>query len=97
MKDRRYLNYLNIYRGVCVFFIVIIHTFGAALTIVPQNSHSFYFYLFINRFSRFAVLAFIFLSAFVLFYNYYGRKMEISDWVLFYKKRLKYIIIPYIV
>lgn len=53
---------------------------------------------FFNIFFKYGTPTFILLSSFVLFYNYGGRdKLEPAVLGKFYRNRLLYVIIPYIV
>lgn len=54
-------------------------------------------YNFINIFFKFGTTTFIFLSSFVLFYNYYPQKLTLQRIVRFYRNRLLYILLPYVV
>jgi peptidoglycan/LPS O-acetylase OafA/YrhL len=58
-----------------------------------------YFYLlnFLNIFFKYGTPSFIMLSSFVLFYNYYERPLTRELITGFYKKRLLYILVPYVV
>ena len=53
-------------------------------------------YNFLNIFSKVGTTTFIFLSSFVLFYNYYHRPFKGRDLARFFKNRLMYILVPYL-
>lgn len=65
------------------------------MTKLPSGSWQQLFYMIINQASNFAVPSFIFVSGFVLCYNYKD-KVGLSWVSTFYKKRFLFILIPYI-
>lgn len=87
---------IGIVRAVAIIAVVLIHVTATPSYVVPWGSLSAPFYLLANGLSMFAVPLFLLLSGLVLFYRYH------DDWSLgqafaFYKKRLKYIVIPYLI
>lgn len=73
-----------------------IHSTSTPVTTIPEESKFFVLYVFLNVFSKFAVPVFIFLSGFVLFYNYINKDLTKKMVIGFYKKRIIQIVIPYI-
>ena len=93
---RMKIEYLSIFRALAILAVLFIHATSYSMNDAKESS-IYYGYVFINTMSKFAVPAFIFLSAFVLFYNYAGRSFTRSTLFSFYRKRLKYIILPYLI
>lgn len=88
--------FLDIFRCACIMAVILIHmTSDPVVKLSPYPVVHFY-YLAVNLASSFAVPAFLFLSAFVLFYNYQDR----WNWETgksFFTKRLLYTIVPYLI
>lgn len=82
-------------RGLAILGVLTVHATSSAVVAV-QNSWVRDAYVALNAFSLFCVPAFIFLTGFVLFYNYAGRPMSWSGLGAFYVKRLKQLVVPYI-
>ncbi|MHA6480470.1 acyltransferase [Paenibacillus sp. strain BS8-2] len=87
---------IGIVRAIAIIAVVLIHVTASPSYSIPWGSLSAPFYLLANQLSMFAVPLFLLLSGLVLFYRYH------DDWSMrqalaFYKKRLKYIVLPYLV
>lgn len=82
-------------RGIAILGVLMVHATSSAVVTV-QNSWVRDAYTMLNAFSLFCVPAFIFLSGFVLFYNYFDRPLTVSGLRTFYGKRLKGLILPYV-
>ncbi|ANS76726.1 hypothetical protein AWM70_20845 [Paenibacillus yonginensis] len=99
-KTKPRIESLDVYRAIAILAVVIIHLTSNPVVRMQQlpGSGLTIFYEFWNRFSQFAVPAFIFLSGLVLFYNYADPERQKRGWAAgFYKKRLLYIFVPYAV
>ncbi|ASA25105.1 acyltransferase [Paenibacillus donghaensis] len=96
MIQKEKIPQLDIYRALAIFAVLAIHATSRTLTEM-SGTPLFYPFLWINKFSQFAVPSFIFLSGFVLFYNYIDRPLGGKMLGKFYTRRLIYIIVPYIV
>ncbi|WP_199613601.1 acyltransferase [Paenibacillus alkalitolerans] len=91
-------EYLDIYRALGIFAVIIIHVTSFPMDQLEDETFQHFFYMFFNYASHFAVPSFLFLSGIVLFYNYVKRDREGENWVLhFYKKRLLNILVPYLI
>jgi len=92
---REKLDYLDILRGFAILAVLAIHTTSqpVASAHLRETSSLYPLYHIVNAGAHFAVPSFLFLSALVLFYNYYGRSG--TDWVAFYRRRLLTIVVPY--
>lgn len=92
---KRYIPELNLFRAFAIIAVVMIHATSSSLIHLQKDSIFYWPYMFINKFSTFAVPSFIFISGFVLFYTYADRDITRQVVTGFYKKRLKYILVPY--
>ncbi|SOB90766.1 peptidoglycan/LPS O-acetylase OafA/YrhL [Ureibacillus xyleni] len=84
-------------RVVAMLLVVLIHTTGIGIRELTPDNPFYFLYLFLNRFTRFEGAVFVFLSGFVLFYNYESRPYTVKTWTTFYKKRFMYILGPFLV
>lgn len=89
------LPQLDIYRALAIMGVLHVHSTSFAAGEQALNSPYYYWLNWINIFFKFGTPSFIFLSSFVLFYNYYGRPVTRSLIGNFYRRRLKYILLPY--
>lgn len=92
-KER--LPQLDIYRALAILGVLHVHATSFA-TVDAIDSRFYYIINFLNIFFKYGTPSFIFLSSFVLFYNYYDRPLTKSLITNFYKKRLLYILLPYL-
>lgn len=79
-------------RALACLFVVLIHTTADYIFLDTAGHLTKTAFLFVNRAVTFAVPAFIFISGFVLARRYLQRDFS---YLLFLKKRLKHIIVPY--
>ncbi|MGO4539463.1 acyltransferase [Paenibacillus sp. 2TAB19] len=91
-----YLPELDIVRAIGIMAVVMIHSTSSAVSSYDHSSSFYPVYVFLNLFSKFAVPVFIFLSGFVLFYNYYGKPWTLRTTGQFYKKRITKLAIPFV-
>ncbi|MCM3629108.1 acyltransferase [Paenibacillus glycanilyticus] len=96
MEKRENIPELLLVRAMAIIGVLSVHSTSFA-TVDMVNSNYFFLYNFFNIFMKIGTTTFIFLSSFVLFYNYYSRPLDKKLLGSFYKKRLMYIIIPYLV
>ncbi|MEK4325240.1 acyltransferase [Paenibacillus sp. FSL R7-0297] len=89
------LPQLDIYRALAILGVMHVHSSSFAAGEMALQSPYYYWLNWINIFFKFGTPSFIFLSSFVLFYNYYGRPVTRSLIGSFYRRRLKYILLPY--
>ncbi|GEM_PF-135993 len=95
VKKKEHIPQLQLVRAIAIIGVLSVHA-SAAATVTMKDSAYFFLYNFANTFMRFGTPTFILLSSFVLFYSYYNRPLDGKLIKGFYKKRLLYIIIPYI-
>ncbi|MFF2484726.1 acyltransferase [Paenibacillus sp. NPDC058071] len=86
---------LQLVRAMAILGVLSVHSTSYAVNAMKESSY-FVLYNFFNIFMKFGTTTFIFLSSFVLFYNYYSRPLDKKLIGGFYKKRLLYIIVPYL-
>ncbi|WP_434642498.1 acyltransferase [Thermoanaerobacterium thermosaccharolyticum] len=87
------IDEIDVLKGISIIAVLIIHTTGIAVSDLDKSSLSYIVFAVLNRFLQFAVPAFIFASSMLLMYNY----SDGDNWKLFYKKRFKNVLLPYIV
>lgn len=95
VKQER-LPQLDIFRALAILGVLHVHASSFAAGEQALQSPYYYWLNWINIFFKFGTPSFIFLSSFVLFYNYYGRPVNRSLIINFYRRRLKYILLPYL-
>ncbi|NMO97206.1 acyltransferase [Paenibacillus lemnae] len=95
IKKRERLPQLDIYRALAILGVLHVHATSFA-TVDAVDSRFYFIINFINIFFKYGTPSFIFLSSFVLFYNYYDRPLNRSLITNFYKRRLLYILLPYV-
>ncbi len=94
-QKRQYDNRIDLLKGIAIFGVACIH-FGGSFVgdSVVLWTAPFYVGLFLNQFFSFSVALFIFLSGWLLEYQYTSRPFHVST---FYRRRLIRILIPYTV
>ncbi|WP_151737743.1 acyltransferase ['Paenibacillus yunnanensis' Narsing Rao et al. 2020] len=94
-KQQR-LPQLDIFRALAIIGVLHVHASSFAAGELALSSPYYYWLNWMNIFFKFGTPSFIFLSSFVLFYNYYGRPVTRGLIGSFYRRRLKYILLPYL-
>ena len=82
------LPQLDIVRALAILGVLHVHSSSFAAGEQALQSPYYYWLNWINIFFKFGTPSFIFLSSFVLFYNYYGRPVTRSLITTFYRRRL---------
>ncbi|WP_239004719.1 acyltransferase [Paenibacillus tepidiphilus] len=95
-KQQQRLPQLDIFRALAIIGVLHVHASSFAAGELALSSPYYYWLNGMNIFFKFGTPSFIFLSSFVLFYNYYGRPVTRSLIGSFYRRRLKYILLPYL-
>lgn len=83
-------------RGVAILCVLLIHGTSAAVADIPVHTAAYVIYDLINRLSCYAVPAFVLYSGLVIFY----RHSDTWSWrqtVPFYKRRLMFVLVPYVI
>ncbi|MEI7025939.1 acyltransferase [Paenibacillus sp. y28] len=96
MKSKPKLIELDIVRAFAILAVLFIHGTSEGIVDMPQGTPAQLIYLSVNKVSNFAVPVFLLLSGMVLFYAYQGG----WSWrraAGFYRKRLQYIVVPYLI
>jgi peptidoglycan/LPS O-acetylase OafA/YrhL len=96
MERKAKLTEIDIVRGVAILGVLMVHATSFA-TIQMLQSSLYGVYNFFNIFFKIGTTSFIFLSSFVLFYNYYPMPLTLTRFKKFYRNRLLYILVPYII
>ncbi|MFW5435945.1 acyltransferase [Paenibacillus apiarius] len=91
---REKLSEVQLVRAMAILGVLSVHSTSFA-TLAMKESNFYFLYNFFNIFTKIGTPTFLFLSSFVLFYNYASRPLDKRLIANFYKKRLKYIIVPY--
>src|SRR5258708_1395481 len=86
----------ELFRSFAIVAVVMIHSTSQGVGLLNSESKIHIILNFLNKISLYAVPCFIFMSGVVLFYNYYA-KWQFKDIMPFYAKRLKFIVVPYVV
>ncbi len=95
MKPR--INQLYTVRSIAILAVLLIHATAKPLSELDRSTASYFGYQLFNTLSSFAVPVFIFLSGFVLIYNYMDKPISFNAVWQFYRKRMLYIVVPYLV
>lgn len=96
LAKRENIPELSVLRAIAIIGVLTVHSTSVPSSTGMIESNWFFLYNFANIFLKFGTTTFIFLSSFVLFYNYYNRPFTKELVFKFYQRRLLYIIIPYI-
>ncbi|AYC28919.1 acyltransferase [Paenisporosarcina cavernae] len=80
-----------------MMMVVLIHTTAQYRHLFDVNTFQSRFYHFINNITRVESGIFIMLVGIVFFYNYQDRKFDMPPLLTYWKKRVVYILIPFVV
>lgn len=94
---RKQLNEIQYARAFAMFAVLFVHCTSNGIVVLNPQSSFYPFYTALNTIGKLGVPVFFCLSGLVLFYAYEKREFTSELVIDFYKKRLKYIVIPYIV
>ncbi|WP_106769157.1 acyltransferase [Paenibacillus faecalis] len=89
------LSEISLVRAMAIIGVLSVHATSFA-TVNMKESNFYFLYSFFNIFMKIGTPVFLFLSSFVLFYSYFSRPLDKKLVSNFYKKRLQYIIVPYV-
>ncbi|MEK5231868.1 acyltransferase [Lysinibacillus sp. FSL K6-0232] len=93
---RAHIYELDVTRALAILAVLLIHATSTPVTVLTSDSKLYPLYVVLNIFPKFAVPVFIFLSGFVLFYNYIQKDLTKELIARFYQKRVTQIVIPYL-
>lgn len=96
-KRKETLNEIHLVRALAILAVLIVHATSQTVADLEKSTTLYPFYNFMNIFFKYGTPTFIFLSAFVLFYNYVDRKQKQGLIHRFYRRRLKFVVLPYLV
>ncbi|MGI8314206.1 acyltransferase [Halobacillus mangrovi] len=80
-----------------MLMVVLVHVTAVFQSTLTQGTDAYATYHFINRIIRVEAGIFIMITAMVFFYKYMNQKMDLNELKLYYKKRVMYILVPYLV
>ncbi|WNQ11528.1 acyltransferase [Paenibacillus aurantius] len=95
MRKER-ITELETVRALAILAVLVIHVTASGTVELPSGGVSRGIYLVLNKLSNFSVPAFVLMSGLVLFYRY-GDDWGKGQAAAFYRKRLQYIVLPYLV
>lgn len=85
---------IDFMRAICCILVIIIHVTAAFWYTFKTSTIPYKVVINLNSLSKFAVPSFVFISGFVLYYVYQNKKIET---LIFYKKRLSKVFVPYFI
>lgn len=88
------LKEISLMNVLMCFSVVTIHLTSNPVTLLRHDSFWYLIMFIINKFFTFAVPAFVFLSGFKLYNKYKDNKIDLKQ---FYTRRLKKVVIPYLI
>jgi peptidoglycan/LPS O-acetylase OafA/YrhL len=94
--ERKPLIEVHIVRALAILGVLTVHASALTTVVLSVSSGLYPIYNFLNIAFKFGTPTFIFLSSFVLFYNYANQPVSRTMLHRFYSRRLLFIIIPYI-
>lgn len=95
--NRKHLDEIQFARAIAIFAVLAVHASSTGVGFTEHTSAAFSIYTFFNYAGKLGTPTFIFLSSFILFYTYYHRDLTMKLFKNFYKKRMLYILVPYLV
>lgn len=95
--NRKHLDEIQFARAIAIFAVLAVHASSTGVGGTEHSSVAFSIYTFFNYAGKLGTPTFIFLSSFILFYTYYHRTLTMELFKKFYKKRMLYILVPYLV
>ena len=94
---RPFLSEVQWARALALFAVLFVHSTSTGMGASTPFSLPYTGYSILNIAGKIGTSTFIFLSSFILFYTYYPREFTTKLFTSFYKNRLLYILVPYIV
>lgn len=95
--NRKHLDEIQFARAIAIFAVLAVHASSTGVGGTLHSSTALRIYTFFNYAGKLGTPTFIFLSSFILFYTYYHRKLTMDLFKKFYKKRMLFILVPYLV
>ncbi|SDD19651.1 Surface polysaccharide O-acyltransferase, integral membrane enzyme [Terribacillus halophilus] len=97
MKKQQQIQSIYLMRLLAMSLVVLVHVTGAYATVLPFASDAYEKYHFLNRIIRIEAGIFIAITGLVFFYQYKHKKLTKTLWKDYYRKRVSFILIPYII
>ena len=95
MSNRKNLKEIQIARAFAILAVLCVHGFSNAITNLDNSSMFYPVYNLLNSVGKLGTPTFIMLSSFILFYTYYQYPINKQFIWRFFKKRIKFILVPY--
>ncbi|WP_188206902.1 acyltransferase [Alkalibacillus aidingensis] len=95
--NRQRIDEIGYMRGIAMLAVVLVHVTAVAFRMVEPTSQTYSFYMFMNRFFRFGTPTFIFITGFVMFYGYYYKQVNGAFLRKYFRNRMLFIFVPYLV
>ncbi|KGP91446.1 acyltransferase [Pontibacillus chungwhensis BH030062] len=95
MRNKKILS-ISFIRFFAMLCVVLVHATGTYISTLPEGGDAFQKYHFLNRIVRIEASLFIFMTGLVFFYRYYAQEMTKEVLKRFYKRRVTFIVIPYL-
>lgn len=95
MSNRHHIPQLTLARAIAITCVIIVHAFSEGVAAMMGTS-LFWPYHGVNILFSVGTTTFIMLMAWVMFYSYYKRPFSKELVLNFYRKRLLYILVPYV-
>ncbi|MFP7493606.1 acyltransferase [Terribacillus saccharophilus] len=97
MKKQQQIKSIYLMRLLAMSLVVLVHVTGAYASVLPFAGDAYEKYHFLNRIIRIEAGIFIFITGLVFFYQYKHKKLSKSLWKEYYKKRVSFILVPYLI
>ncbi|MFC2947702.1 acyltransferase [Virgibacillus sediminis] len=94
---RQHIDSIFYLRLFAMLMVVLVHVTGTYQTVLPEGSDAFQKYHFLNRFIRIEAGIFLMLTGLVFFYNFFRKDLSPAVFRDYYKKRVVYILVPYLI
>lgn len=94
---KRHIESIYFLRLIAMLFVVGVHVTAAFSWALPVSGDAYEKYFFVNRIIRIEAGIFIMLTGMVFFYNYFSKKLTGQVLKGYFKKRVVFIVVPYIV
>ncbi|SIS42379.1 acyltransferase [Salimicrobium flavidum] len=95
--QKQHIGSIYYLRLMAMLFVVLVHVTAAYSVTLGADTTSYQLYHFVNRIVRIEAGIFIMITGLVFFYNYYPKQMTAEKLKDYYRKRVFFIVVPYLV